>query len=103
MTTLEIYGIDHLRDAIKRGEVCEITTVQSLPAPQGPRTLIDGPVIDVRPKEYVGERRASEDPGPLWARAAIQAGIVLIFVAVMGVATIGGVAWLNANGLPWAP
>lgn len=90
MSTMTIYGLDDLegafdRDAIKRGELCEITTVMYPDE------------VGVRPVAYRG-RHVAWEGGPRWARVCLTAGAVLIFLFLIGIGTIGGVLWLDSVG-----
>jgi hypothetical protein len=83
---LDTYGldIDGLRQAIRRGELCELTTIQ-------PSAYVDLK----RPWYHTGTHRMHRGVG--W-RMAVTIGASLIFISIIGLGTIGGYLWLSSVG-----
>lgn len=68
-----VLDLDGVREAIRRGELCEQTQY-------------------IRP----GRFRHASHPEPVWARTALIAGAILIFVSIVSLASIGGFLWLSS-------
>jgi hypothetical protein len=92
MTTTTVYGLDDLeeafeRDAIKRGDLCEVTTIGEFTA------FLPVIQVDHEPEGYRGRHVRQGDPR--WAVFCRIAGTILVFLSLVGFGVIGGVLCLQ--------